>query len=246
MSTDADNVIRLHPDREPAETHSEVELDEPADGPEQPVDALPLARPPVELRPILPSSWRKGNRKPAAARSWRRVKHSIAYHAVHFFIEYLWKWLWFGCRGFVKLADQIINEYWMLRDASHLKKEAKRAGDQLGWESAHKRQVDARKERTPKVLGGAAIIIAAWTWAWIYGGPLAIVPGVIVVWSAFAQYYAHDKGTSILSAAVISHRERRMNAEIIVRAFAVAALCRTDTSHVRSGFITGSGNGGTD
>jgi S-DNA-T family DNA segregation ATPase FtsK/SpoIIIE len=208
-----------------AATAYEIELDEsrPAVKP-VPVDttaALPVAVAEGTRRPIIPPQLRPANVKATARRAGGRAAHVAGYHAVRSPL-YLVKAAYYAVRGLLRVAGKQI-QWWWVPGSYAMEQHAARTNQLMEWERVH-RQVKATRFWRGIVMGIEALALGI-------GVPvaLALVPtgwlllaGAGVV-GAFA-HYGRPAGHSLIGTAVVAPRFRKLNADIVLRAYYAAGL----------------------
>src|SRR5258707_5667159 len=201
----------------PADVSYEVELDDQADTRPVLVEAPP---PPAELRPVIPPQLRRT----AAAAAVRNL-HRAKYHGFRSG-WYLLQPLAWAAVGVLRLGARHAG-WWSVRDASRLEAQLAASGDDKGWHRVHEQiRETARIRGWITLAGGVALLIAGsllyhygrW-WAWAL---LAIF--VIPVLARIGR--PADK--PIIRPAVVTPRFRRLNADIVLRAYYAAGLGHPD------------------
>ncbi|SMD14168.1 hypothetical protein [Kibdelosporangium aridum] len=211
-----------------ADTAYEIELDEqPPAGPPTLVDtttpAVVVASGPAAgtARPIIPPQLRPENLKATLARLGGRAWHISRYHAVRS-PWYTLKAAAFATRGLVRLlAGQV--RWWWVRNSFTLEQHAADTKQLLEWERIH-RQIKATRAWRGCVLAveAAAVLI---------GGPLLwsalpsfwLTVGVAGAVVALARY-GRPAGQTVLGTATVAPRFRKLNADIVLRAYYAAGL----------------------
>jgi len=212
------------------DTSFEVELDEPPD-PAAPVlvDTAPAGTPVAagaEKRlPIIPPQLRPENIKYTAQRTAERWAHIAAFHAVRS-PWYLAKLLFFAVRGLARLVGNQIS-WWWVRNAFELEQHAADAKELREWERIH-RMIKATRLWRGIVLAGEvlALLIGVpilWTEApagWRFLGLVGLVVAL--------GHYGRPLGRTLIGTAVVAPRFRRLNSDIVLRAYYAAGLGHPD------------------
>jgi DNA segregation ATPase FtsK/SpoIIIE, S-DNA-T family len=216
--------------RGPQDTSYEVAFDpEPGHG-TAPVPAPQVADLPVmgaETRlPILPPALQSRAALRAAARFVvGRWLHIAGYHAVRT-PWYLLSGSFYAARGVFRLAGRQL-AWWWLVEAEALKQSAATDDERNDWHKLHREQKATRLWRGI-VLAGEALavglgIVLLWalapTWVWA---------GVLVVVGPILARYGRGDGRRITSTAVLTPRFRKLNYDVVLRAYEKAGLSNPD------------------
>ena len=215
--------------REGADTAYEIELDEarPAAEPVL-VDTTPVE--PVQVaegvrRPIIPPHLLPANLKATARRVGGRAAHVAGYHAV----RSPWYGLrvgWYAVRGLMRVAAGQLR-WWWVPGAYALEQHAAKTNQLLEWERVH-RQIKATRLWRGFALGTEALALGI-------GVPVALAaaPGAAVLLAgagaaAGLAHYGRPAGRTLIGTAVVAPRFRKLNADIVLRAYYAAGLGHPD------------------
>ena len=215
-------------DGEPTGTASEVAYEVELDEPPAPTAApVPVDTPPVvegERRPIIPPHLMPGNLGTTIKYTLGRWSYVAAFHAVRVPV-YTVKVTAYATRGLVRLIGQQIG-WWWVRNHFALLQHAADSKDVKEWTRLHREIKNTRTWRGI-VLAGEALVVAV-------GGPVAwhTAPG----WCLLAlpasvlalAHYGRPMGRSIIGTAVVAPRYRKLNSDIVLRAYYAAGLGRPD------------------
>jgi hypothetical protein len=215
-----------------ADTAYEVELDERPvlEGVPVPVDAPPV--PVGERQPIIPVHLLPGN----IGGTVRHMLGGWSYHArFHAFRApvYVVKVTVFAARGLVRLVGQQIR-WWWVRNQFTLLQHAADTKDTREWARLHR---EIKNTRTWRGIVLAAEVLAvgvggsvAWHQApgWCL---LAASAGVV----ALARY-GRPMGRTIIGTAVVAPRFRKLNSDIVLRAYYAAGLGKPDKADLEIRF----------
>jgi DNA segregation ATPase FtsK/SpoIIIE, S-DNA-T family len=197
----------------------EVELDHAPAGAAVYVDVSPAAG---ERLPVIPPHLRTpAGMRTALARQVQVTGHRGAYHSIRSPRYLLLAVAWAIVGVFRVLARQL--RWWWVLESHGLRSQAAADGDSREW---HKLDKDAREVR--KVRGMAL------------GGELAAVIAVVVVLVKFAPWWVTTAAAAvalpllaiagrpadkrIITPAVVTPRFRRLNADVVLRAYYAAKL----------------------
>jgi len=213
-------------------THLDVPLDEEPSRGGMPVDVAPAAA--NGRRPIVP----------AALSGWANLKSSIryaagltgyraGYHAVRAPWYAAQAGFWATLGGFRLIGRQL--RWWWLSEQYGLRQKAADDNDPATWYKLH-REVKATRAWRGTVL--AAELLAA-----AIGGPIlwAIAPWwalalAVVAAVAGLAHLGRPVDRPILRPAVVASRYRRVNADIVLRAYYAAGLGHPDKPHQQIAF----------
>jgi hypothetical protein len=209
------------------EGHYEVELDERPDPAAAPVPVLIEAK--TDRNPVIPAALRgRDNIKAAARRVAGRWAHTAGYHAVRSPRYVLLAGAW-GTVGVFRLAGRQLR-WWWVTEQNPLRQAAANKDDPDTWLKLHR---EVRNVRTWRgiVLGAEATALAAaaaavgtglvampwWLWA---AAAAAVVPGLARL--------GRPADRRIIHPAVVTPRFRKLNPDIVLRAYYAAGLGHPD------------------
>ena len=212
------------PHRPPAaEVSYEVALDDDP-GLARPVyvDPSPV---PGERRPVIPAhlQTREGIRA-AAAYQARRHWHRAAYHTVRS-PRYLLLTLLYAAAGLVRVIGRQL-AWWWVREQAALRSQTVASGDTREWMRLHKEAKETRHSRGLILLGelvgllAAAALLAHFARWWA----LLTLPVVVPLLARAGQ----PADRRIFQPAVVTPRFRKLNADIVLRAYYAAGLGHPD------------------
>jgi hypothetical protein len=210
--------------RETSDTAYEVELDErpPLEGTVVPVDAPPVAE--GERKPIIPAHLMPANIGGTIKYTLHRWAYIAAYHAVRTPI-YGAKVTVFAGRGLVRLIGQQIG-WWWVRHQFALLQHAADAKDTKEWVRLHREIKNTRTWRGIVLAGEVVGVALGGTIAW-HTAPtwclLALPAGVLAL-----AHHGRPMGRTIIGTAVVAPRFRKLNSDIVLRAYYAAGLGKPD------------------
>ncbi|HEY9411204.1 MAG TPA: hypothetical protein VIP77_16615 [Jiangellaceae bacterium] len=216
------------------DTAYEVALDE-VDVADEPgralvkVDAPAMPAPVAEgtRLPVVPVHLRPQNLRSTTSRALGRAGHVAAFHAVRT-PWYSCKFGWFALRGAARLVGNQI-KWWWVPNSVTLEQRAADQGELLEWEKIH-RQLKATRLWRGIVLGAQTVtaaiavpIVASTT----PGAALAIAGAGV---TALLARYGRPAGQTLTGTAVVAPRFRKLNSDIVLRAYYAAGLGKPDRS----------------
>jgi DNA segregation ATPase FtsK/SpoIIIE, S-DNA-T family len=209
----------------------ELELDDaPEPGPLVPVDdsrrAAELFRPATELLPVIPAHLRtlagvRGEVKRHAGRHWHRAR----YHGVRS-PAYLWRVIGWALIGAARILGLQLR-WWWLSEQRGLRSAAVISGDAKTWQTLHDTARETRRTRAIilglelAALAVAVVVLAhlALWWAW------ALAAAVLL---PLLAHHGRPADRRIVTPATVTARFRRLNADIVLRAYYSAGLGHPD------------------
>ncbi|MGW1341785.1 cell division protein FtsK [Kribbella sp. NPDC002412] len=211
------------------DTAYEIALDEetatgkvlvPVDTPGLSVPVLDGAR-----LPIIPTHLRPENLQATITRALARAGHVGAYHAVRS-PWYATKLGWFATRGLSRLVGNQLRWWWVPNSVA-LEQKAADAGELKEWEKIH-RQLKATRLWRGGVLAlqNLGLLIGA-PIAW-NAAPAAGLAAVGAAAVAGLAHYGRPAGQTLVGTAVVAPRFRKLNSDIVLRAYYAAGLGRPD------------------
>lgn len=207
------------------DTAYEIELDEqaPTAAPVL-VDATPAVPVPATdpaRRPIIPPHLRPANLKATVRRVGGRAAHIAGFHAVRS-PWYGLKLGYYAVRGLLRVMGKQVG-WWWVPGAYTMEQHAANTNQLIEWERVH-RQVKATRAWRGIVLGAEALTLGI-------GVPiaLALVPTgwlllVAAGITAGLAHYGRPVGRTLIGTAVVAPRFRKLNSDIVLRAYYAAGL----------------------
>jgi len=209
----------------PADVSYEVELDDPPDPQPVPVDP---AVPPAELRPVIPPQLRR-TLAASAARNLHRAKYHAFRSPWYLAAASLWAVVGLGRLG-ARHAG-----WWSVRDARRLEAELAASGDDKGWHKVHEQVRETARIRGWITLAGAVALLIAGSLLYHYGRWWAWALLAIFVIPVLARI-GRPADKPIIRPAVVTPRFRRLNADIVLRAYYAAGLGHQDKPNMQVTF----------
>jgi len=219
-------------DEQPRDTHYEVDLDD------EPV----LRREPVFVdlvtrehgrRAIVPASLRRGNRAATARYHAGRVGHVAAYHLIRALPVYLPLSAWWAVVGVFRVAGAQLRWWWVM-EQHQLRQEAASKNDPETWRRLHNEAKASRLWRG-WVLGGEAFALVTAVLLLWYVAPLWIDLLTAALAMPFLARAGRPADRRIIQPAIVESRYRKLNSDIVLRAYYAAKLGDPDKRPVRFG-----------
>ncbi|MDX2974016.1 cell division protein FtsK [Kribbella solani] len=217
---------------ESMDTAYEIALDDTDDDPATgkvivPVDTpgLPVPVADGQRLPIIPTHLHPQNLRATTTRALARAGHVTAFHAVRS-PWYATKFGWFAGRGLSRLIGRQMR-WWWVPNSVMLEQKAADAGELKEWEKIHRQLKATRMWRglvlAAQNLGLAIGLPIAWNAAPAAG--LAVAGAAAV---AGLAHYGRPAGQTVLGTAVVAPRYRKLNSDIVLRAYYAAGLGKPD------------------
>lgn len=220
-----------------ADTAYEVDLDEPGPaGPAVPVDstaAVPVSVAEGARRPIIPPQLRLGNVQATARRVAGRAAHVAGYHAVRSPLYGLTLG-WFALRGLWRVVDEQVR-WWWVRGSFELLQYAANTHLLVEWTRAQRQISAARFWRGLILLAELLLLGIGGPLLWAYLPTLWVVVGLVGVVVGLARY-GRPAGQTVIGTAVVAPRFRKLNSDIVVRAYYAAGLGHPDKPNLQVQF----------
>jgi hypothetical protein len=212
---------------EPGNTHFEVALDDaPAVG-GGPVDLPPVG--PDGRRPIVPS-WARGwaNLRASVRYAAGLTGYRVGYHALRS-PWYAVQAAFWAAVGAFRLAGRQLR-WWWLTEQTGLRQTAADAGDWQAWHKLH-REVKATRAWRGTILAAEVVgvgVAGPILWAVSPWWVRASVAGLAV---AGLARVGRPQDRRIITPATVAGRFRRINSDIVLRAYYAAGLGHPDKPH---------------
>ncbi|MEU8193314.1 hypothetical protein AB0C10_05975 [Microbispora amethystogenes] len=222
------------------DTSYEIELDEapPVDTAPIPVDlpaSLAPAPVPVEgRRPILPTGLQPGNLSATARDAAGRLAHVAAFHAVRA-PWYAAQMLVWAVIGLFRLMGRQVR-WWWVNEQYTLLQQAATDNDPGMWLKLHREGKATRRWRGVVLFGQLIAVVVA----------LAVVTGLPALWKVgigavlvpVLARYGRPAGRPIIPTAVVTRRYRKLNSDIVLRAYYAAGMGHPDKPNQQIEFGT--------
>ncbi|MEU4390318.1 cell division protein FtsK [Kribbella sp. NPDC023855] len=193
-----------------------------------PVDtaaAAPVAAAVGERLPIIPVHLRPENLRATVRRALIRSGHVAAFHVVRS-PWYGCKLGWFAGRGFARVVRNQLR-WWWVPNSFALEQKAADGNELKEWEKIHRELKRTRLWR--------GFVLAAQNLGLAISAPIALnaAPTVAVAAAgaglvAAAAHYGRPAGQTLVGTAVVAPRFRKLNSDIVLRAYYAAGLGKPD------------------
>ncbi len=216
-----------YPGDTPRDSSCDVALDvEPAPAaPRVPVEPAPAAPDAIERRPIIPPGLRRDTLPATVRHTVGRWRHILGYHAVRL-PWYAVVVLRAAVIGASRTAGQVTT-WTTLPDTDRLMTTATATGDAATWLKLSRELRGTRRARGTAVTAGIGGLVAAWALVVPALPPqwLAVLCAALV---ALLVRAGRDPGRPLIPPAIVEPRFRRLNADIVLRAYYAAKLGNPD------------------
>ncbi|MFC0624740.1 cell division protein FtsK [Kribbella deserti] len=200
-----------------------------------PVDRPGLAVPVAEgeRQPIIPVHLLPGNLRGTITKALARSGHVAAFHAVRS-PWYGLKLAWFAGRGFTRLVRTQVR-WWWVPGAETLHQKAADEKAYKEWSQIH-RQVKATRAWRGGVLAAQNIGLAISAPLALNMAPSAAVAAAGAGAVAALAHYGRPAGQTLVGTAVVAPRFRKLNSDIVLRAYYAAGLGNPDKTDKQVNF----------
>lgn len=219
-----------------SDTSFEKEFDsEPVPGPPVPVMPAPVAD--DTRQPIIPVHLRRENIVATVKHTLGRWLHIAGFHAVRVPVYAALATFW-AIVGVGKVAYRQ-HRWWWLSEVNHLKEQAAQHSDVATGNAIYRGLLaEQRRARVRRglVLVGELVFgpLAVWL-AWTLLPPLVTVAALVGV-IAWLAHLGRPIDRPIVSTAVVTPRYRKLNADVVLRAYYSAGLGKPDKEEDRVRF----------
>jgi S-DNA-T family DNA segregation ATPase FtsK/SpoIIIE len=208
------------------ETHLDIALDDEVPEPRDPV-FVDVVTKDHEIRPIIPANFRTREGATAWAKSQAQLLGArIGYHAVRLPFLYLPLALFWSVIGLFRLIGRQIS-WWWHPELSTLTREAARTADMQAGSRLTEQLAERRRIRGLFLLGELVAVVLAVMLLWLTGPWWAWLLVAAIAVPALA-HFGRPKTMPIVRTAVVTHRLRRINSDIVLRAYYAAGLGHPD------------------
>lgn len=214
------------------DTHFEVMLDEEPTPGGTPVD-LPKVGPSGH-QPIVPphlSTW--PNIKHSIRNALRITGYRVGFHALRA-PWYAAQAVFWAVVGLFRLLGAHIT-WWWVSEQYGLRQQAADRGDDVAWYKLHREVKATRAWRGTVIIGELITAAIGGPILWATAPTWALTIGVVALAALLARF-GRPADRPIISAAVVATRYRRVNSDIILRAYYAAGLGHPDKANQQIGF----------
>jgi DNA segregation ATPase FtsK/SpoIIIE, S-DNA-T family len=218
------------------DTHLDIALDDEVPAPRGPVYVDVVSKD-DEFRPIIPAGLRgKENIKATVRYQAQRAGHITGYHAVRAVPLYLPKALFWALIGLFRLAGRCLR-WWWDPEMSSLMQTAASEGDTSRGPSIAAQLAQRRRARAMALLAGLVGLFFAGLTLWLAAPRWATVLVVVAAVPGLARI-GRPRTMPILRPAVVSTRFRRINSDIVLRAYYAAGLGHPEKKDQQVKFVS--------
>ncbi|MFF3442114.1 hypothetical protein [Streptosporangium sp. NPDC002721] len=218
-------------DRAASETSYEITLDEepPAPTVPTPVDlpgdgTVPGTVPTEGRRPIIPTGLHRGNRLASAQAAAHRAGYVAAFHTVRL--------PWYGIQamrwsvvGMARLINRQLR-WWWVSEQYTLQQQAASDNDPAMWLKLHREGKSTRRWRG--IILALQVIALTIATLIVAGLPLWMQLLTIAALIPLLAHRGRPAGQPIIAPAVVTRRYRKLNADVVLRAYYAAGLGHPD------------------
>jgi hypothetical protein len=222
------------------DTSYEIDLDDPppADAAPVPVDlpesAVPAAPPVEKRRPIVPTGLHRNNIAVTVRAAAARLGYIAAFHAVRS-PWYLLKVLWWAIIGLSRLPGRQLR-WWWVNEQYVLLQQAASDNDPAMWLKLHREGKATRRWRGVVLFFQLIALTVA----------IVVALGLPALWQAVIvaalvlplARYGRPAGRQLIPSAVVTRRYRRLNSDIVLRAYYAAGLGHPERANQQVEFGT--------
>lgn len=206
-------------------SHLDIPLDDEDPAPRAPVFVDVVARTDTRV-PIIPAGWRGRDNIRATVRYHAgRTGHRVGYHAVRSPLYLVLSVFW-AVIGVFRLAGRQL-KWWWHPEMSQLLGEAVKQGDIHSGPGIHAKLQQARKARALVLLAELAAVATVAAVLWLVA-PRWVLALVLVVALPVLAHVGRPKTAPIVGPAVVTPRFRRINSDVVLRAYYSAGLGHAD------------------
>jgi DNA segregation ATPase FtsK/SpoIIIE, S-DNA-T family len=207
----------------------DVELDERDDTPRAPVYVDVVARD-HERRPIVPAQWRgTDNIKATLKYEATRAGYIAGYHGLRLLPIYTPLALFWSVVGLFKLIGRQLRWMW-IPEAFTLEQQAASRGDKDAsndWNKVHREAKSTRKARAIQLVVELVFVIVAVQYLMRYA-PWWATAAVLAVAIPVLAHIGRPSDRPIIGSAIVTPRFRKLNSDIVLRAYYAAGLGNPD------------------
>jgi hypothetical protein len=212
---------------EPRDTHLDVPLDDETERPRKPVYVDVVVKTEDTRLPIIPAGFHGWeNIKATLKVNVERTAYRVAAHSWRAVLIYLPLALFWSVVGVFRLLGRSVR-WWWHPEMSGLLQEAASKGDLHAGPAINERLNQARKSRFLFLMSGLVVLLIAVGLLWFVAPRWVFVVTVAtaVPWLA---HTGRPRTMPIVRPAVVTPRFRRINSDIVLRAYYAAGLGHPD------------------
>ncbi|GAA4212533.1 FtsK/SpoIIIE domain-containing protein [Microbispora amethystogenes] len=199
-----------------------------------PASVAPAPVPVEGRRPILPPGLQPGNLSATARDTLGRSAHVAAFHAIRA-PWYAAQTLVWAMIGLFRLAGRQVR-WWWVNEQYTLLQQAATDNDPGMWLKLHREGKATRRWRGVVLFGQLIALTVAL--AVMTGLPALWQTGIVAVLVPALARYGRPAGRPIIPTAVVTRRYRKLNSDIVLRAYYAAGLGHPDKPNQQIEFGT--------
>lgn len=208
------------------DTHLDIALDDERPVPREPVFVDVVSKD-DEVKPIIAASFKSW----ANAKAWARYHANLnarraGYHAARSLQIYLPLMLFWSVIGLFRLAGRQLR-WWWHPELTALVQTAANAGDTVTGPRIAAQVSEARRARFLILLAELIALVVAAVLLWFLA-PRWVLAVVLVTGLPWLAHIGRPQTAPIVRPAVVTHRFRRINSDIVLRAYYAAGLGHPD------------------
>jgi S-DNA-T family DNA segregation ATPase FtsK/SpoIIIE len=209
------------------ETHMDVALDDEPAPDRKPVFVDAVVKKEDTRLPIIPAGFHGWeNTKRTLKVNVERTAYRVAAHSWRAVLIYLPLSLFWSVVGVFRLLGRSVR-WWWHPEMSSLLSEAAGKGDLHSGPHIARQLADARKARGLWLLFGLVLLVVALLVLWFAAPRWAVFAAAAIVIPVLA-HFGRPKTMPILRPAVVTPRFRRINSDVVLRAYYAAGLGHPD------------------
>lgn len=229
-----DDPARPAPSGETFDSHLDVPLDDETAAPREPVFVDVIAKT-ADVKPIIPANLRGWDNIRSFARYHTGLNaRRVGYHAARTLQIYLPLMLFWSVVGVFRILGRQLR-WWWHRELSALEQEAAAKGDLVTGPRIAEQAREARRARGIFLLAELVALLTAGLLLW-FAAPRWATYAVAAVALPWLAHVGRPVTAPIVRPAVVTHRFRRINPDIVLRAYYSAGIGHPDKPNQKVDF----------
>lgn len=224
---------------EVSDTSFEIELDDAPAPSREPVFVDTATARVDERKPIVPAQWRgAANVRASVKYEAGRLGYIAGYHGLRLLPIYTPQALFWAVIGVFRIILRQLR-WWWLNEAYLLEQAAASRNDKdagKDWRQTHEQAKNTRRFRGV-VLGGQLVAVTVGVVAVVHATLWIQVAAAVIVVPLLA-HFGRPVDRPIVSPAVVTARHRRLNSDVVLRAYYAAGLGHPDKPDQQIGFAS--------
>src|SRR5262249_20458382 len=176
--------------------------------------------------PIIPSALHPANLAGTLRRAAGRWAHAAAFHAVRA-PWYAVRLVGYAVLGLLRVAGNQV-AWWWVRDHFTLMQSAAAAGERMEWARLHREIKATRWWRGTVLAVEAAALTVVVLYVWAGRVPPLVLAATGAVALVVLARYGRPAGRTLIGTATVAPRFRKLNSDIVLRAYYAAGLGHPD------------------